>query len=155
MVLLEQYVEDLRASAGADAVPSFDPLDGGSNARVLLLLETPGRKAVGSGFISRDNPDPTARNMLRFLEGAHIPREATVLWNVVPWYLGSPLAIGAADPGDVEAGRTHLPALLNLLGDLEEIVLLGRKAQRIGPWLEETTPFLHLPSFEPSGQPMA
>lgn len=43
-------------------VPYFDPLDGGQYAEILFLLEAPGPRAVESGFISRNNPDPTAKN---------------------------------------------------------------------------------------------
>jgi hypothetical protein len=37
-------------------VPNVDPIDGGVKARALFLLATPGRRAVGSGFVSQDNP---------------------------------------------------------------------------------------------------
>ena len=40
-------------------IPHFDPLDGGSNAQVLFLMEAPGPKASASGFVSRNNPDET------------------------------------------------------------------------------------------------
>jgi uracil-DNA glycosylase len=65
---LTEYVTYLRTSSeDSRKIPDFDPLDGGTKASVLFLLEAPGRKAVASGFISRDNPDPTARNMTQLL----------------------------------------------------------------------------------------
>jgi hypothetical protein len=63
---LMDLVRDLR-SRGLD-VPNVDPNDGGVNAQVLILLETPGPKAVASRFVSRDNPDPSARNLGRVLD---------------------------------------------------------------------------------------
>ena len=46
-----------------ESVPSFDPLSGGCNARVLFLLQDPSRAASeGSRFISIDNNDQTAHN---------------------------------------------------------------------------------------------
>jgi len=51
---------------------------------------------MSSGFISRDNPDPSARNFRALLAGAGIPREKTVLWNIVPWYIGSGVKIRPA-----------------------------------------------------------
>jgi hypothetical protein len=75
-------VRDLR-SRGLD-VPNVDPNDGGVNAKVLILLETPGPKAVASRFVSRDNPDPSARNLGRVLDDARLARADVVLWNVVP-----------------------------------------------------------------------
>jgi hypothetical protein len=60
-------------------VPEFDPLDGGVEAQVLFLFEKPGpmtaelggSKRSGSGFISRNNDDPTAEatfKVHRFLD---------------------------------------------------------------------------------------
>ena len=64
----------LRSGLGK-AVPDVDPLDGGVNARLLILLETPGPRVLGTGFVSRDNPDGTAANMFRFLtQRRHRPR---------------------------------------------------------------------------------
>jgi hypothetical protein len=55
---------DSRLPSGAGAtVPWFDPVSGGVHSRVLLLLLDPSRTAAtGTGFISPDNNDPTARN---------------------------------------------------------------------------------------------
>jgi uracil-DNA glycosylase len=58
---LTEFVERLRAAEGA-VVPWFDPTEGGVSARILLLLEAPGRKAAlvaegGSSFVSPDNND--------------------------------------------------------------------------------------------------
>ena len=38
-------------------VPHFDPADGGVDARLLLLLETPGPGPERTRFVSRDNQD--------------------------------------------------------------------------------------------------
>jgi uracil-DNA glycosylase len=78
---LMNVVRDLRAQGLI--VPNVDPNDGGMNARVLVLLETPGPKAVASGFVSRDNPDPTARNLGLVLDEAGLLRSDVVIWNVV------------------------------------------------------------------------
>jgi hypothetical protein len=73
---LMNVVRDLRAQGLI--VPNVDPNDGGVNARVLVLLETPGPKAVASGFVSRDNPDPTARNLGLVLDEAGLFGKATL-----------------------------------------------------------------------------
>jgi hypothetical protein len=54
MTALNNYVEGLRAVFGD--VPNFDPFDGGVEARLLVLLETPGPSTAGIRFTSRDNP---------------------------------------------------------------------------------------------------
>src|SRR5689334_1377344 len=61
---LTAFVDHLRAEAGPGAsIPYFDPWDAGIGAEILFLLEAPGPKAVKSGFVSRNNPDETAKNM--------------------------------------------------------------------------------------------
>src|SRR4051794_5578635 len=70
-------------------VPAVDPNDGGIFATALFLLESPGPKAIQTGFISRDNPDPTARNMGIALDAAGFGRSEIVLWNVVPYCLST------------------------------------------------------------------
>lgn len=153
MAPLEAYAERLRSARGTKkAVPSFDPLDGGCGARVLFLLEAPGPQAVNSGFISRNNPDPTARNMSGLLEEAGVPRRDTVLWNIVPWYLGDEKGILPARPADIAAGLECLPELFSLLPRLREVVLIGLKAQRIERWLAESTRFKVSKTFHPSGK---
>ena len=92
---LTAYVEELR-KRDLGYIPYFDPMDGGINAKVLFLLEKPGPKTFndpefekpGSGFISRNNNDPTAEATFNFMEQAQIPRDATVIWNVIPGWNG-------------------------------------------------------------------
>src|ERR1019366_4921133 len=55
---------------GLGEVPEFDPFDGGVDAQVLFLFEKPGPMTVGgdgSGFISRNNDDPTAEATFEFM----------------------------------------------------------------------------------------
>lgn len=110
-------------------MPMFDPCDGGVNARVLILLEAPGPKAVGSQFISRNNPDRTADNINKLLKSAGIPRKDTIIWNIVPWYIGDNKKIRAATKDDVNIALPFLSRLINLLPDLDFIVLMGNPAQ--------------------------
>jgi uracil-DNA glycosylase len=81
---LTAIIEGIRQRPGRPHVPNVDPNDGGSLASALFLLESPGPKAVGTEFVSRDNPDPSARNMGRALDNAGFSRKEYVLWNVVP-----------------------------------------------------------------------
>jgi hypothetical protein len=87
---LTAFVEALRAEVGPRAnISDFDPWDGGVEAEILYLLEAPGPRAVASGFISRNNPDETAKNFFQLNAEAKIPRKRTITWNVVPWYIAS------------------------------------------------------------------
>jgi hypothetical protein len=86
-------------------VPFFDPEAGGVNARVLFLLKAPGPKAVD--FVSLDNNDQTAENMLRLLVEAGIKRGDTCHWNVVPFYIGNAdrTKLRAAKQTDLDVGK--------------------------------------------------
>ena len=87
---LTAFVEALREKVGSGvAIPDFDPWDGGVDAEILYLLEAPGPRAVASGFVSRNNPDESAKNFFQLNGEAKIPRKRTVTWNVVPWYIGA------------------------------------------------------------------
>ena len=128
VALLTQYVKMLRARVGsAAAIPDFDPWDGGVNADVLFLLEAPGAKAVQSGFVSRNNPDETAKNFFLLNQEVGIARERTVLWNIVPWYIGTGIRIRPANRADIAQGIGPLAELLPLLPALRAIVLVGQK----------------------------
>ncbi len=109
-------------------VPFFDPCDGGIRARILFLLEAPGPQAVRTGFVSRDNPDPTARNLRQLL--APLPRHETVLWNIVPWGVGTRDQIAPVSRADHEGSRPYLAHLIRLLPAMVTVVLVGKTAQR-------------------------
>jgi uracil-DNA glycosylase len=109
-------------------------------AECLFLLEAPGGRAVGSGFVSRNNPDETAKNFFQLNEEAGLPRGRTVTWNVVPWYVGSGTKIRAVNGSDIKASEPYLQELLRLLPALRAVVLIGRKAQRAKPVFERLAP---------------
>lgn len=140
---LTEFVRRLRASIGSDAsIPFFDPWDGGIYAEVLFLLEAPGPKARNSGFVSRNNPDETAKNFFELLTEAGIPRKRSILWNIVPWYIGTATKIRPANISDISSGIKPLEELLSLLPRLREIVLVGRKAQKAEDYLKRLRPLL-------------
>jgi hypothetical protein len=117
------------AEAHGAEVPDPDPLDGGVEARLLILLETPGPSIRGTGFVSRDNPTGTAANLFRFLAEAGIARRDTLLWNTIPWVIHAPGALNRA-PRRAEV-RQALPCLAPLLARLPRlrvVVLSGRVA---------------------------
>ena len=148
---LAAYAAQLAERTGK-AVPMVDPLDGGVNARLLILLETPGPRVLGTGFVSRDNPDGTAANMFRFLDRASIDRSDTVIWNIVPWPIQT-AGERNRNPtrAEVAEGLIHLPDFLDLLPRLELAVLAGRKAEAALSLLEaRATPCLTMPHPSPT-----
>jgi uracil-DNA glycosylase len=139
---LEQFVSKIRSDLGSpEAVPGFDPMNGNEQAKFLFLLEAPGPQALKTGKISFDNPDPSARNFKRQLEEAGVQRGEIAIWNIVPWYLGTPdrASIRAATGEDVRRGMAYLPQLLAALPRLEAIVLVGSAARKAHVFLSTIT----------------
>ena len=148
---LVEYLETLKSELGSDFdTPMFDPCDGGVEAKALFLLEAPGPKAVGSDFISRNNPDPTARNINGLLDESGFKRQETILWNIVPWYVGSPNKIRPVKMSDIEKALPYLEKLLALLKDLQVIILVGKKAQKAHSHLSKFTDLPIIDSYHPS-----
>jgi uracil-DNA glycosylase len=138
---LTAFVERLRQAMGPEyGIPYLDPLDGGVNAQIMFLLEAPGPKAVEVGFISRNNPDETARNFFQLNEEAGIPRQLTVSWNVVPWYIGTGTKIRAAKSSDISKGVQSLSEFIGLLPELRQIVFIGAKAAKARPLITSLKP---------------
>ena len=154
VALLTAFVHELRGEMGTDySIPYLDPADGGTRATLLYLLEAPGPRAIASGFVSRDNPDETAKNFLLLNQEAGIDRRKTVIWNIVPWYIGSGRRIRAANAQDVETGAGSLERLLNLLPDLRSVVFLGSHAAKSAPMIGRLRPGLET-FFVPHPSPM-
>ncbi|MBB5959481.1 uracil-DNA glycosylase [Saccharothrix tamanrassetensis] len=109
-------------------VPLFDPASGGVNAKVLLLLESPGPASAasraGSGLISLDNDDQTAVNGFTALKEAGLSRQVCLNWNIVPWYLKG----HAPTPAELRAAVPYLVELLGILKSLKVVVVLGTPA---------------------------
>lgn len=135
---LTAFERDLRRRPMVE-VPDFDPLDGGIGARMLFLFEKPGPMTArvatgrtGSGFISRDNDDPTAEATFNFTMQAGIPRELTVTWNVIPWWNGTRKITSS----ELREGVVLVRELIALLPKLRTVVLVGRRAAKARSYLE-------------------
>lgn len=149
MAKLTSFVRKLRVSHPAWEFPDFDPFDGGSEAKILFLFEKPGpmtsAKHRGSGFISRNNDDPTAEAIFTFMNEAGIERHRTLIWNVIPGWNGTRKVTTA----ELHSGVAHLETLIPLLPNLTTIVLVGSKAQRAKRLLLPMCPHI-LTSAHPS-----
>lgn len=138
---LTRFVDELRQRKGQDyAIPYFDPHDGGADAKALFLLEAPGGKAKDSGFVSRDNPDETAKNIWTMSRELGIDRRDSIIWNVCPWYVGTPSKIRAVRASEVLEAAEALRWLLGHLERLKCVALVGRKAQLARTTVANTRP---------------
>lgn len=133
-----------RAKGQGFDVPEFDPLDGGVLAEVLFLLEAPGSKAIASGFVSRNNPDETAKNFFLLNQEAGVERTRTIIWNAVPWYIGTGTKIRPARKDEVREAGIWLTELLDMLQKLRFVVLLGKKALHAKPVVHKSRPSLEV-----------
>lgn len=129
MKALTAFVRRLRTDPAFGLVPDFDPCDGGVNARLLFLLEKPSARLGDTGFVSRNNANPTAASILAFMQEARLPREATLIWNIVPGWNGTSQITQA----EVKRGLDSLKKLLRLLPQLRAAVLVGQHAARARP----------------------
>lgn len=113
-------------------VPDFDPKNGNEKAKFLFLLEAPGPKAIKTGLISFNNPDPTARNFKKQIDQAGINLNELAVWNVVPWYLGneSKRTIRSAKSSDIEAALKYLKLVITAIKPLKCIILVGGAARK-------------------------
>lgn len=138
---LSEYAAKIRMQGNGE-VPDFDPLDGGVEALALFLFEKPGPMTshsrqgyrAGSGFISRNNDDPTAEATFNFMRTAGIPRELTVIWNVIPWWDGT----RKVSANQLSAGVGYVTQLTELLPKLRVVVFVGKKAAKARPYLAKT-----------------
>lgn len=129
---LNRLVEQINIGRDTHVAPWFDPDGGGTSARVLFLLENPGRMATaarGSGFISADNKDDTAANFFRMRDQAGLRRECLVAWNVVPWYQPDGGRTANATRDDVISALPWLARLIKLLPELRVVITMGDRAR--------------------------
>ncbi|MBX9933392.1 MAG: uracil-DNA glycosylase [Methylobacterium sp.] len=139
---LRDLAREIAIERGA-AVPEPDPLDGGSKARALLLLETPGPTIRRTGFVSRDNPTGTAANLFRFAEEARLHRRDTVIWNAVPWVIHAEGASNRAPRrSELLDAQPYLARLIDCLPYLKVVVLAGRMAGELTPSIAERFPVI-------------
>lgn len=117
------------ATATGSVVPTADPDGGGVRARVLILLETPSRAGgYHTGIVSIDNDDSAAANLWRAFSATALDRRQVLVWNAVPWYVGSASRIRPPRPVEVRAGRFWLLRLIDRLPELLVVIAMGRAA---------------------------
>jgi len=110
-------------------VPNVDPRDGGAKARALLLFESPGPKSIRSGFISRENSDPSARNVTEALARSGLERRDVMLWNVVPYCVSTAEFNRNATYRDVINAAPDTQAFIDAFLDLRVVVFCGGVAK--------------------------
>ena len=112
-------------------VPYIDPQLGGVEATVLALLDNPSTKAEagsGSGLLSLENDDHTARFCATKYNDYGLTPDEVVHWNVAPAPIAGPKN-GQSSAAERDRGARWLHELLELLPNLQVILLMGGKAR--------------------------
>lgn len=138
--LREAHVAPINALADAIAdsegiarglVPYVDPQLGGINAQVLALLDNPSTKAeagTGSGVLSLENDDRSAKNCATFYNDLGLTPDLLVHWNVAPAPIRGEKN-GGSSIAEREQGAVWLRELVALLPDLKVVLLMGDNAR--------------------------
>lgn len=116
---------------GRGEVPYVDPDTGGIDARMLVLLDNPSTKAesaTGSGLLSLDNNDRTARNCREAYARHGVRSKDVVHWNVVPFPVAG-VKNGGSTPAERARSVRWTREIVDLLPDLEIVLLLGAAAR--------------------------
>lgn len=132
-------------------VPYIDPQFGGITARVLVLLDNPSTKAeagTGSGLLSLENDDWTARNCAAFYNDLGLGPEVLIHWNVAPAPIAGEKNSGSS-PAERERGAVWLREIVALLPDLEVVLLMGDHARDGWKRSGLKLPHLHIPEDVP------
>ncbi|CAM4321247.1 uracil-DNA glycosylase [Nocardia ninae] len=113
-------------------VPYVDPDQGGVHARVLVLLDNPSTKAQaardgGSGLLSLDNDDWTAKNCREAYAANGIDWSQVVHWNVCPFPISRDN--GGSTAAERSRGARWTREMVDLLPELEIVLCLGRAAE--------------------------
>ncbi|WP_242661347.1 uracil-DNA glycosylase [Mycobacterium mantenii] len=112
-------------------VPYVDPDSGGIYARVMVMLDNPSTKAeagTGSGLLSIDNDDRTARNMREAYALHGVPLKYVVPWNAVPFPVAG-LKNGGSTPAERREGAPWIREFVRRCMNLEYVLLLGAAAR--------------------------
>ena len=128
--IAQEWAQVHQDSSAPVFVPYVDPDSGGIHARVLFLLESPaGPAALGSGMLSADNNDGTAKNVWLAYQATGMPRTYGLHWNAVPWYVGDGRKNRSVTPAEVARGVEYLQQLLDLAGEVRVVLAVGKPAQ--------------------------
>jgi hypothetical protein len=135
---LAECTQQVRDETGGE-VRDFAPDSGGVHARALFLYEAPGarstnptgprKKASGSGLISPTTTTRRPRTPGGLYQDADLPREQTLVWNIVPWYIGSTSKIRSATNDDLIDAQPYVDRLIRLPPHVQVVVALGDKAR--------------------------
>jgi hypothetical protein len=123
-------------------VPYIDPDSGGIHARVMVMLDNPSTKAqagTGSGLLSLDNNDRTARNLREAYARHGVAASDMVGWNAVPFPVAG-IRNGGSTAAERREGAPWIREFVRRCPNLKFVLLLGNAAREGGQRANLTTP---------------
>jgi hypothetical protein len=111
-------------------IPYIDPDCGGVHARALVMLDNPSTNAeagTGSGLLSLDNNDRTARNLRQAYQRHNVAWKDVVPWNAVPFPVAG--KNGGSTAAERQQGAPWIREFVSRCPNLEIVLLLGRAAE--------------------------
>jgi hypothetical protein len=112
-------------------IPYIDPDSGGIYARAMVMLDNPSTKAqagTGSGLLSLDNNDRTARNLREAYARHGVAGNDLVGWNAVPFPVAG-IRNGGSTPKEREEGAPWIREFVRRCPNLQFVLLLGGAAR--------------------------
>ena len=134
---LTQWIKNYKAK-GID-MPWIDPADGGVNARILILLQSPARSNLVPRFVSQDNPGPSQQNLNSFLKQARIKRENIIIWNTIPWLTLHNENVSPTKE-NINKGIAIIKTLMPLLKNVSIVILAGAVALQTRKFFAQAYP---------------
>lgn len=127
-------------------IPTFDPHDGGVDAEVLFVLEAPGPQSVITGFISRDNPDATARNWIKLSQEARLDRKRTAMWNICPQYICNKKGnVRRPSSSEIQTGYSFIKEhIIPKMNKIKLVVMVGESSRKCREQFKKDFPSLEL-----------
>ncbi|MGZ9828267.1 hypothetical protein ACXYTP_15265 [Tsukamurella ocularis] len=148
---VNELVDSLRRERPGAFVPYVAPTYGGTNARVLALLQDPGPKTKdgkrnGSRMLCIENADPTAERYKALLAASGIDVCDVQAWNAFPWEPTAEVRRGhrrlAPTDDDLADATDALARLVERLPRLRVVLLHGVHAKAAWPRLRLAYPDL-------------
>lgn len=148
---VNELVDALRAEHEDAFIPYVAPTYGGTNARMLALLQDPGPKTRpdrrdGSDMLCIENADPTAERYKALLAANGIDVCDIQAWNAFPWRPTTIERRGHRTLAPTDEDMIHatdaLARLVELLPRLRVVLLHGVQAKSAWPRLQQAYPEL-------------
>lgn len=155
---INRLVDDLISEKGGGWMPYIPPYHGGTDTKILLLYQDPGKMTStahgGSGFLGCENDDPSAQVVAECLDAAGIDQSDVISWNAYPWFLPEQ---GGVTVSMINEGLDPLRRLLELLPDLHTVITGGTKAHDSWRRFSQRFPdaasrYRHFETFHTSGR---